>query len=483
MNRMFESSSDSSCRVPLLALFAGAGAWLCLSSVLGLMASIKFHQPNFLADCEFLTYGRVYPASTVALLYGFCIPAGLAAALWLFVRLGRCELSHGFLVLVGALFWNLGVLLGVGGILGGDSTGFINFELPRYAGPVCFAGYLMISVWGLITFHHRTERALYASQWFLFIALFWFVWIFSTAYLMLIAFPTRGVAQAVINWWFSHNFQFLWLTLVGLGAIFYFVPKLTRRNLYSHYLALVTFWVLVLFGGLGGVPATAPVPSWITALSIGSSGLLLVPILTLGLNLGYTLLGTGNPASPATAEDRGNEKLSLSFVLVGAAAFILAGLISLAVVVLDTQHLLPSTWFARGQAQLHVYGFFAMTLFGAAYYILPRIAGLPLAFPKLAGLHFWLALLGIALSSGVLTIGGLVEAAGFARGGQTFVSLSQSTLPFLRVATMGDLLFLAGHLIFLLNVLSLILALVRGRVTSLFTTATTDLFKVAEAKS
>src|SRR5208283_2903287 len=84
-----DSKIDASLRVPLLALFGGAALWLVIGSMLGMIASIKFHAPDFFAGCPVLTYGRVQPAADDALLYGFCLPAGLGVALWLFAQLGH----------------------------------------------------------------------------------------------------------------------------------------------------------------------------------------------------------------------------------------------------------------------------------------------------------------------------------------------------------------------------------------------------------
>src|SRR5262245_50603630 len=105
-------ANELSCRLPLLLLFLAAAAWLVCSSVFGLIASIKFHSPKFLADPAWLTYGRVWPAYTNSLLYGFCIPTGLGVALWLFCRLGKTVLVAGWLATVGAVTWNFGVLFG-----------------------------------------------------------------------------------------------------------------------------------------------------------------------------------------------------------------------------------------------------------------------------------------------------------------------------------------------------------------------------------
>src|SRR5579859_2235663 len=67
---------DASCRLPLVGMFASAALWLVVASVLGMIATLKFHSPNLLADCPCFTYGRVHPASLNALIYGFGLQAG-----------------------------------------------------------------------------------------------------------------------------------------------------------------------------------------------------------------------------------------------------------------------------------------------------------------------------------------------------------------------------------------------------------------------
>ena len=283
---------DASCRLPLVVLFLSAAAWLldCLR-VLGLIASIKFHAPGFLADSAWLTYGRVWPAGTNAMLYGFCLQAGLGVALWMHARLGRTLLAAPWLVVVGALCWNLGVAAGLLGILRGSSTGFENLEMPAYAASLVFLGYLMMVVWGVVTFHQRRERQLYVSQWFLFAALFWFPWIYSTANLLLQGVRVRGMVQAVVAWWYSDNLLVVWLGLVGLAAILYFVPKLTSRELHSRYLALLTFWMVILFGSWGGIPASAPVPAWMPVWSVVTTMLGVITVVAVFLNMRRTLDG------------------------------------------------------------------------------------------------------------------------------------------------------------------------------------------------
>src|SRR5689334_3748462 len=97
---------DASCRMPLFVLFVGAATWLLAASVFGLMASIKFHSPSFLADCAPLSYGRVHPAATNALLFGFALQAGLGVALWLIARLGQTKVASPLAIAFGGKLWN-----------------------------------------------------------------------------------------------------------------------------------------------------------------------------------------------------------------------------------------------------------------------------------------------------------------------------------------------------------------------------------------
>src|SRR5438105_13666476 len=74
---------DASCRLPLLVMFLSGAVWLVMASLLSIFASLKFHAPALLANSAWLGYGRLKPAAANALLYGFCVQAGLGVALWL----------------------------------------------------------------------------------------------------------------------------------------------------------------------------------------------------------------------------------------------------------------------------------------------------------------------------------------------------------------------------------------------------------------
>ena len=464
---------DASCRLPLVVLFLSGAVWLVIASAFGLLASIKFHAPGFLADSAWLTYGRVRPAGLNSLLYGFCMQAGLGVGLWILARLGRTTLARPGLITVGAACWNLGVTVGVLGILAGGSTGFENLEMPRYAARVLFLGYLMIVLWAVLTFHWRRERPAYVSQWFLFAALFWFPWIYSSTDLLLLTFPVRGMAQAVIAWWYSDNLLVVWFGLVGLAAVFYFLPKLTRRELHSRYLALLTFWMLILFGSWGGIPASAPVPAWMPVLSAVATVLTVILVIAVALNVHLTLEGRCSEllATP-----------SLRFIGFAVVAFIVAALMRIANAVPEVGRVLEFTWFTPARELLNSYGFFAMAMFGAVYYLAPQLFGQ--AFPS-AGLvraHFWTAAAGVLLYVVPLGICGIVQGLKLQHPDIAFTDIAHSTLPFLRVSTLGDLLLALGHLMFLTNLAGLVVRFYRVRAVSAWAAATVEI-AIAEANA
>ncbi len=463
-----------SCRVPLLILFLSGAVWLVIGSVFALISSIKFHSPGFLADTAWLTYGRVRPSFTNSVLYGFCVQSGLGVGLWLLAHLGATRLRQSWLAILGAVFWNLGVTIGVAGILAGDSTGFENLEMPGYAAPFVCLGYLMFGLCAAFTFHQRRERSLFVSQWFFFTALFWFAWIYSTAELLLVTFPVRGVVQPVIAWWFSANLQVVWLWLVGLAAVFYLVPRLTERDLEGRYLALFAYWMIVLFGSWSGIPNTAPVPAWLPALSTVGTVLTAVPLVAIGLGVYQT---AGGRVSAFTGS------CVLRFTGFGVCALLLYGFLRILGALPAVSEVVQMTWFTAAEAQLNSYGFFALVMFAAVYHILPQVVGLAFPSARPIRFHFWLATSGIVLVFVPLVVAGILEGLQLQNANISFDSIIKGTLPFLRVSTVGDLLIAAGNVVFLANAVRLALQLYRARAASAYEAATADLFKAQEAKA
>ena len=441
------STIDASCRVPLLPLFGGAALWLVVGLVFALVASLTFHphMPEKFGNCAFLTYGRLVPAANDAIVYGFAIPAALGVILWVFARLSETELVLPLVPIVASNIWHLGVLIGLVDILIGDSTGFAWLEFPRASSVLIFVAYMLIAISAFATFGGRRERALQPAHWFLLAALLWFPWIYSTANLFLVAWPVRGVTQAVINWWFANNLIFMFLGLAGLGVAFYLLPKIAKRPLQGEHYALFAFWTFILFGTWCGIPQEAPVPAWLPATSAVASALMIVPLIAFGVVYVKTVYGTN-------VQCKGGPFCYAKF---GTVAFILSGLMYMAWGCPEFGRVVDATWFGPAQTQLHILGFFTIVICGAIYELLPGVMCFELSFPKFVRVQHWFFMLGLLLLVVPLAIGGMVQGYQLQDASVPFATIRDGTSHYLQLSSMGLLLLLAGSLLLAANIFAM----------------------------
>ena len=464
---------DASCRVPLLALFGGAALWLVLGLTLGLAAMLSFHKPDMFADCPFLTFGRAQAAANDLLLYGFVIPAALGVMLWIFTRLSQAPLALPIVPVVAANLWHVGVLVGTVAILIGESTGHPWLEYPRPAAVLLFAAFMLIAVTAVATFGARLNRELYPSHWFMFAALLWFAWSYSTANLFLVSnYPPRGVVQSVIGWWLANNLLFVWLALAGIGIAFYFLPKISGQPLASSGYALFGFLTLVFFGTWCGIPQSAPVPAWLPTVSSFGALLSIIPVIALGIVAKKTVSGAkvacmGGP---------------FCFIKFGVLSFVVSSLLYISEFCPRYSRVLDFTWFNFGVTQWQLLGFATMILVGAIYEILPRVMAKNLPLPKLAKANYFLLAGGTLLFVIPLLIGGLEQGMKFADANIPFADASAVALKFLRISTTGQLLVLLGALCLLLNVFVMTIQWKLGLIKTVIAAVTAPL-KTSEVKS
>ena len=183
---------NASCRLPVLFLFFSAAIWAVQASAAGVLGSLKLHVPGFLADCPYLTYGRMQAGVWVAFLFGFAGNAGLGLTLWMLSRLRGMELARPGVVMAGAVMWNIGVTAALVGITLGDQPGIAGYELPAYSSRVLLIGQALIAFSAILTFFSRRHKQLYPSSWYLIASLVAFPWIVGTAHWLLVETPVRS---------------------------------------------------------------------------------------------------------------------------------------------------------------------------------------------------------------------------------------------------------------------------------------------------
>src|SRR5262249_31684503 len=152
---------------------AFACMWLLVGSVAGLTSSIKLHQPDWLVDQAWLTFGRMRTVHITAVLYGWITNAALGVVLWVLPRLLRMPLMGGIWAMLGGALINTGIAGGIGAIAVGWSDGMEYLEIPWQIAIFMFAGFALVILPALFTLVNRKVDHLYVSVWYMVAALLW----------------------------------------------------------------------------------------------------------------------------------------------------------------------------------------------------------------------------------------------------------------------------------------------------------------------
>lgn len=466
---------DRSCRYPVLLFFASAAFWLLVGTVLALLASIKLHHPQFLTDAAWLSFGRVRPAHLDIVAYGWSAMAGLGAAIWLMCRLCRVPLRWPGALVVAGINWNLAVAWGLFEVLRGNSTGIEWIEFPTHVAFMLFVSFALVGIWAMMTFATRRPGHVYVSIWYIFGSVFWFPWVYATVQLLTMPelWPVRGVSQESIHWWFGHNVLGVFYTPLGLATIYFMIPKVIGRPIHSYYLSILGFWSLALFynwaGGhhlIGG-----PIPAWLITISAVASIMMFIPVITTAIN--HHMTAYRNFAALKFSP-------TLRFTVFGAMCYTVVSFQGSLMSVRIFNEPTHFTHHTIAHAHLGLYGFYTMVMFGAMYYIVPRLTGREWASARLIRVHFWAAAIGISAMFVFLTIGGFIQGfelhqakaplgeyidkQGYIRGVIGFVSdfkakqdqpvdflkVVQGTRPWLLIRSGTGILLAIGHVAFAL---------------------------------
>jgi cytochrome c oxidase cbb3-type subunit 1 len=301
--------------------------------------------------------------------------------------------------------------------------------------PLMLVAYGAIALPGVLAWTGRRQQTTFAAQWYALAALFLFPWLFSAAQIMLLwATPLRGVLQAVAAGWFMQGAWTLWLAPLALAAAYYLVPKITGRTIPHYDFAPVSFWVLLVVGGWTGGRHLigGPVPAWLASFAVVSCTLLLFHYIVIAINL-RGAIGQGGT--------------TLKFVAFGLIAYILGGFADAVTAFRGIAEITQFTWVAQAQSQLALTGAFSMILFGAIYFLGPRLANQPWPSVPLIRAHFVAAVLGTIGLIASLTVAGLVQGTDLADASVSFATIAADTRIWLQLAIASQALLLAGNLL------------------------------------
>ncbi len=385
-----------------------------------------------------LSFGRIRSVHLNAVIYGWSSNAALAVILWVLPRLLRTRLHGAIWAMVGGTFINAGIVAGIGAIAAGWTDGMEYLEIPWQIDIFIFAGFALIILSALYTLVNRRVEHLYVSVWYMIAALLWFAVLFFVANLPGVH---TGVQQATTNWWYGHNALGLWFTPVSVGAIYYFLPKIIGRPVVSYNLSLLGFWTLAFFyGQVGGHHLIGgPIPGWLTTLSIVQSVMMIIPVIAFTINMKGTLKGQMHLARYSP---------TLRFMMFGGLMYLASSVQGSFEALRSVNSVTHFTHFTVAHAHLGMYAFVSMVMFGAIYFMLPRVLDWEWPYPRLITLHFWLAAVGMAIYFIGLSIGGWLQGMAMLDAARSFNESVTLTAPWLKSRSVGGLLMTLGHLVF-----------------------------------
>ena len=437
--------ADRSSAFPVFMFIAFAILWLVLGSVAGLTASLKLHMPDWLVGEAWQTFGRVRTMHLTAVLYGWITNAALGLIVWLLPRLLRTRLFGAPWVMLGGAFINIAIASAIGAIGAGWSDGMEYLEMPWQIGLFIVVGFVCIIGPVLYTLVNRKVESLYVTTWYHTAGLLWITLLFIVGKMPGVHF---GVQQAAMNWWYGHNVLGLWFTPVAVGAIYYFLPKIIARPIRSYNLSILGFWTLAFFyAQVGGHHLVGgPVPGWLITLSIVQSMMMIIPVLAFSINMGLTMRGRMR---------LGMYSPTLRFMMFGGFMYLLSSLQGSFEALRSVQQVAHFTHFTVAHAHLGAYGFVTMVLFGAIYFMMPRIMNWEWPYPRLISWHFWLASIGIMIYFVGLTYGGWLQGLVMLDETRPFMDSVAVTIPWLQWRSVGGALMVASHLVFVFHFLAM----------------------------
>jgi len=434
-------AADESTSYVTFVFLSCAVAWLVLASAAGLLSSYKLHNPDFLAEYAWLTFGRIRTLHLNMVAYGWAPMAAFGIAMWTLPRLLKTPLHGGRFALLGAMLWNAGLIAGLGAVAAGFSDGLEWLEMPWQIDVLIVAGGALIGLPLVFTLQNRRVDHLYVSIWYMGAALFWFPVLFLVGNLPVLHF---GVEQAAMNWWFGHNVLGLFYTPVALASVYYFLPKIIGRPIQSYNLSLIGFWALAFFyGQVGGHHLIGgPVPGWMITLSIVQSMMMIVPVLAFSVNQHLTMRHHFKTLiySP-----------TLRFIVLGGMMYTLSSVQGSFEALRSINTITHFTHFTVAHAHLGLYAFFSLVMFGAIYFVMPRVMAWEWPYPRLIAVHFWLVVVGFAIYFVGLTIGGWLQGLAMLDADVPFMDSVRLTLPYLESRTVGGGLMTLGHLVFAMH--------------------------------
>lgn len=442
VNEPLPNHKDLVCERLVCWYFAAALAFLFVSMLAGLLMALQLNRHNPLQGIELLSPGRWRMIHTNAIAYGFLANAFLGCLHWVVPRLTlRPVLDPKLSYLIFAA-WQIVVGSTAVGIMLGEAQGLEWGETPAWIDPVAQLGLLLVAV-NFMAPVAKMKGPLYVTLWYFLAA---FIWTFLT-YAMGNFIPeyfVSGTSAGAVGGLFIHDLVGLFVTPLGWGLMYYFVPILLKKPIWSHGLSLVGFWGLAFFYPLQGIHhfLYTPIPMFLQYGAVISTIAVELVVTTVVINFFGTIWGSGSEVK---------RNLPIRWFYTGMILYFITCFQCALQVTMTFQALIHFTDWVVGHAHLVMFGVFTMWLMGIMTYLFPRLFGCDWYSKKLLEWHYWLSASGIVVMVGTLTLGGLFQGWSSAslQPWDQYVEVSQ---PFWFVRIFAGLAMFGGLLVFLYNI-------------------------------
>ena len=341
--------------------------------------------------------------------------------------------------------WNILMIGAFCTLLNGNTEGREYAELGAILDVMVVIGLLSIALNIYMTLLQSQSEKLYVSLWYFLGSLFWFPLVYIIGQRAFVALP--GLNDAIVGWFYGHNILGMWFTTVGVGMMYYLLPRLTQAPLYSHGLSMLGFWGIALFlctHRHSPYFAIHQHQNGLKAIAVISSIFLLVPVLTVLTNFFMTMRGKWGMVVT---------DLPLRFAVTSCMFYLVTCVQGPFQATRWVNWYLHFSQWVVGHAHLALLGTFSFILTSSFYYSLPRLTGKNWHSQGLIRAHYWLKTLGFLLMMVSLTIAGLIQAAGWAFG----VPIDQWSLqirPYWFLRELSGIMILLGANVFLLITLT-----------------------------
>ena len=430
----------------------------------GLLVALFYLFPNLTDGIPWLSYGRLRPLHTNAVIFAFVGNAVFAGVYYSLQRLLKARMYSDFLSQVNFWGWQL-IILGAAITLPMGIT--TSKEYAELEWPFDIAIALVWVAFGVNmigTIIKRRERHIYVAIWF-YIATF--VAVALLHIVNSIAIPVSltksysvyaGVQDALVQWWYGHNAVAFFLTTPFLGLMYYYLPKAANRPVYSYRLSIIHFWSLIFLYIWAGPHHLlySTLPDWAQNLGVVFSIMLIAPSWGGMINGLLTLRG---------AWDKVRTDAVLKFFVVGVTGYGMATFEGPMLSLKNVNAIAHFTDWIVAHVHVGALAWNGFMTFGMIYWIIPRITKTKLYSEKLANFHFWIGTLGIILYALPMYVAGFVQSLmwkqfnedGTLMYGQ-FMDTVVEIMPMYAMRAVGGVLYLAGVLVGVYNVIKTVKA-------------------------